>query len=217
MAILAALLAGLWFFLLRGDAVAVPNVVGQTQSQAETTIRDAGFTPQATYEWDSSLATGYVVRTDPAAGTKRDKGSTVTIVVSGAGGGTPEQISVPAVTGLQESDATTALTNAGLVPSITRVSDAASAGTVIQQTPTASSNVPSGSTVTLTVSTGPTSTGTTTSPDTTVPDTTETTETETTETTFPDTTGTVESPPDPRGEDAAPFTDALIGARPAGR
>jgi beta-lactam-binding protein with PASTA domain len=62
--------------------VAVPNVVGQTQGQAQATLTAAGFqvtaNPQPTPDQTKD---GKVLSESPAAGTKAPKGSTVTIAV----------------------------------------------------------------------------------------------------------------------------------------
>jgi eukaryotic-like serine/threonine-protein kinase len=75
--------------------VAVPNVVGQTQGQAQATLTAAGFqvtaNPQATSDQTKD---GKVLSESPAANTKAPKGSTVTIAV-GQFQATTTSITVP--------------------------------------------------------------------------------------------------------------------------
>ena len=165
--LVAALLAGLWYFVRRGEdaTAAVPNVVGRTADEARSAVKDAGLSPSLQYEWSPSVADGTVIRTDPGAGTELDRGAEVHLVVSGTGDtGAQDQVTVPNVAGALEATALDALTGAGLTPSVTRAEDpSVPAGVVIRQDPAPSSRVSRGSTVTLTVSTGSSSGTTTTS------------------------------------------------------
>ncbi len=204
LAILAVVAAGLWYFLLRGDSVTVPNVVGQTAQQAEQTIRDAGLEPRTEREWSASVATGFVIRTDPEGGASQDRGGTVTIVVSGLDAdGTPSEVFVPDVVGRPEAEALQALEGAGLVPSVARTTDAQPEGTVIRLDPSPSSRVATGSSVTVTVSSGPS--GATTSTEATTPG----PETSTSEMTDPPSTDVApDADAAPDGEDSSPpFVD----------
>jgi serine/threonine-protein kinase len=75
--------------------VKVPDVKGQTKSQAKSTLQAAGFTVTTKEQFTSdSTQVGKVIDQSPAAGTKVKKGSGVTITVgkacpppSGGGGG----------------------------------------------------------------------------------------------------------------------------------
>jgi len=64
-----------------GD-VSIPNVVGLTAAQASNQLGQAGFTVTTTSQSSSTNPTGTVISTNPTAGTKAAKGSTVAIVVS---------------------------------------------------------------------------------------------------------------------------------------
>jgi serine/threonine-protein kinase len=71
--------------------VEVPEVVGQSQSDAEATLGDAGFKVKVVErETTDTTQFGTVLRQTPPAGSKEVKGSTVTIIVgvapAGAGG-----------------------------------------------------------------------------------------------------------------------------------
>jgi hypothetical protein len=64
------------------ELVAVPNVVGETQAQAQTDITAVGLTPTVQTAYSNSVAAGLVISQDPAAGTFVGPASVVTIVVS---------------------------------------------------------------------------------------------------------------------------------------
>jgi serine/threonine-protein kinase len=79
------------------------------------------------------------------------KGDTVTLTVIGA----PTQVTVPSVVGENVNSATTQLQQAGFVVSRQQQNSNQPAGTVIAQSPSANAQVDQGSTVTITVSSGP--------------------------------------------------------------
>jgi serine/threonine-protein kinase len=63
----------------------VPDVIGRTEAEARALITSRGFEVVVTYESPSVSCprpSGEVCRQDPAGGTEKDKGSTVTIVVA---------------------------------------------------------------------------------------------------------------------------------------
>jgi len=60
----------------------VPDVVGKTQADAETAIRNAGFEPRVIESADTTEPAGTVIDQSPRAGETPSEGSTVTIVVS---------------------------------------------------------------------------------------------------------------------------------------
>jgi eukaryotic-like serine/threonine-protein kinase len=64
------------------SAAAVPNVTGQSQSQATTTLQSAGFVVVADRVASSSVPAGVVSDQTPAGGVLAQPGTTVTIVVS---------------------------------------------------------------------------------------------------------------------------------------
>jgi serine/threonine-protein kinase len=80
--------------------VVMPNVVGQTQSGAESTLEGQGLVVNVqTVESDSPE--GIVVEQDPETGTELERGETVTIVVSEGPGSRP----MPDMTGQEADDA----------------------------------------------------------------------------------------------------------------
>src|SRR5271154_3823697 len=79
-----------------GMAVAVPNVVGDTQAAATTSITGAGLTLGAVMMQSSStVASGNVISESPAAAASVAKGSAVALVVSSG----PAMVAVPNVVG----------------------------------------------------------------------------------------------------------------------
>jgi serine/threonine-protein kinase len=137
------------------EQIPVPDVTGQDSETANTTLGDAGFAVREVTESSSSVDSGRVIRTEPAAGTQAERGSTVRMVVSS---GAP-QTEVPEVRGLTQADAETALSNEGLSSSVTNTVDDNNVGKVVAQSPSAGQRVSPGSRVALTVaiaSTAPT-------------------------------------------------------------
>jgi serine/threonine-protein kinase len=131
------------------EQVSVPNVVGDTQADATSALKNEGFSVNVVQSSSSSVDKGHVISSNPSAGTSADKGSTVTITVSTG----PASVSVPNVVGYDESSAETALKNAGFDVSVTtEQSSTVAKGKVIKQSATSAT---SGSTITIVVSSGP--------------------------------------------------------------
>jgi hypothetical protein len=99
------------------------------------------------------VASGSVISESPTAGTQVNAGASVNLVVSTG----PAQVAVPNVVGSTQAAASTAITNAGLVVgTVTNASSGTVAsGSVISESPTAGTQVTTGSSVNLVVSTGP--------------------------------------------------------------
>jgi len=138
--------------------VAVPNVVGDTQTSATTAITGAGLVVGTVSQQSSSTAaSGSVISESPAAGTNVASGSAVNLVVSSGSA----QVAVPNVVGDTQTSATTAIAGAGLVVgTVTQQSSStAASGSVISESPAAGTNVASGSAVALVVSSGSASGG----------------------------------------------------------
>ena len=132
--------------------VVVPDVVGQTQSEATAALAKVELVPGTiTYVYDSKVEAGYVKSQDPASGTETNAGTSVALTVSKG-----EQTGqVPNVVGLSETDATAALSSAGFKVTTTKASSLdVAAGKVMSQSPAAGTVVTAGSNVTITVSKG---------------------------------------------------------------
>ena len=134
--------------------VEVPNVVGQAQAAAQAAITAAGLTSSVSVACSDTVPAGNVISQSPAGGSLVAPGSTVGLVVSS--GPCPVLVTVPDVVGVELNAALNALVAAGLLYETVEVcDDNIPAGEVINQDPAGGSSVPEGTTVTLTVSSGP--------------------------------------------------------------
>jgi beta-lactam-binding protein with PASTA domain/Ca2+-binding RTX toxin-like protein len=129
-------------------SIVVPAVVGLTEGGASAALAAAGLTALSDIANSTTAAIGNVIAQTPAAGAIAPAGSTVTIIVSLG-------TRVPSVLGLTQANATSALSAANLVTTVTSVNNAAPAGQVIGQSPAGGANVQPFSAVALTVSLGP--------------------------------------------------------------
>ncbi len=125
--------------------VAVPQVVGQTQTAATAALAAVGFKTSATAAYSTTVISGKVVSQSPASGTAVP-GSTVSLVVSKG----PPPVTVPDVVDMHQAQAEAALRAAGLKVSVNRGSRVV-LDRVISQTPAAGGTVPRGTTVTITI------------------------------------------------------------------
>ena len=140
-----------WVLGLR-SMVAVPKVVGQTQSQAQTTLEASGLRlGQVSQEPTLAVPPGTVVSQTPVAGEEVKQDSAVDISVAAI-----PTVQVPDVVGQLQADAITTLAEAGLrAGTVNYVYDSnVDAGKVGAQTPSANDKVSVGSAVSLTVSMG---------------------------------------------------------------
>jgi len=64
------------------EQIAVPNVRGKAASDAANQLGQAGFRTQSRMDSSDDVDVGFVIRTEPAAGTPLERNSTVTLVVS---------------------------------------------------------------------------------------------------------------------------------------
>ncbi|MEV7756826.1 Stk1 family PASTA domain-containing Ser/Thr kinase [Microbacterium sp. NPDC089180] len=134
------------------NSFTVPNVVDMSYERAVETLEAQELTASRVNEPDADIAAGNVTRTTPDAGTTVASGQQVTVYVSTG----PDTASVPSLEGLSESEARTALQNAGLsVGSIRRTTDPAlSAGTVMSASAEADTQLAKGTAVNLVVASG---------------------------------------------------------------
>ena len=111
----------------------VPDVVGKPQAEAEETLAEANFTPQAE-EVRSTEPAGTVVGQSPAGGATAVQGSLVTIQVSN---GKAPLAQIPNVVGMAESEARKALKAAGFDVSVESLTTERKPldGTVASQSP----------------------------------------------------------------------------------
>jgi beta-lactam-binding protein with PASTA domain/tRNA A-37 threonylcarbamoyl transferase component Bud32 len=152
LALLLLLLGGvLAYALTRPESVLVPTVIGKMQPSAEATLQAAGF-EVAVKSVPNDANSGIVLEQDPTAGSRADKGSTVTITVS-TGLGT---VVVPDVERKPEKRALKTLRDAGLRPKERqRPSGTVKRGFAIGTVPEAGVELERGQPITLFLSTGP--------------------------------------------------------------
>ena len=130
-------------------AIEVRDVTGRTQSDATNLLQGDGFVVTSTTESSDTVPTGRVIRTDPAAGSQKAKGGTITLVVSSGSSSN----TVPSVVGLSQANATSALQSKGFkVNVVTQPTlDQSKDGKVVSESPSGGSDASAGSTVTITV------------------------------------------------------------------
>ena len=123
--------------------VAVPTVTGPTSTYASAAaaLTAAGFVPQQSNLYSSTVPVNQVIGTAPPAGGAQPFGSTVTVQVSLG----PQPVTVPSLDGQSPSAATAALTALGLVPG--GPYGPSGATTVVSTSPSGGTSVPVGSTV----------------------------------------------------------------------
>ena len=135
--------------------VEVPNVIGQSQDDAEATIADAGLRVGDVGDEFSDQPEGTVIGQSPDPGTEVDRGSAVSITVSAG----PATVAVPDILCQDKASARAAVRDAGLEyqegsKTFSDECEGAS-GVVIEQNPAPGTQVQPGTTVTTTVSRGP--------------------------------------------------------------
>jgi serine/threonine-protein kinase len=131
--------------------VRVPSVVGKSEADAVAEITRTGLEARSV-EVNSSQPSGTVTAQAPSAGTTLVAGSEVRINVSSG----PRQVAVPSVIGLLYDTAAGQLQAADFAVARNDVDSDEPKGTVVGQDPAGNSTAAKGSTVTLSVSKGPT-------------------------------------------------------------
>jgi beta-lactam-binding protein with PASTA domain/predicted Ser/Thr protein kinase len=135
------------------EVLAVPEVANLTEADAIEQLQELGFRVRLRGESSDTIPDGFVIATDPPAGTSVESGSIVTVIVSGG----PELFPVPQLFGLTEEEARSLIEEQGFVVGevTTRLSDDEPEGTVIDQDPNAGAPIAPGTTVDLVISGGP--------------------------------------------------------------
>jgi eukaryotic-like serine/threonine-protein kinase len=98
------------------EQAAVPDETGKTLDDARNDLENAGFKVSVTRQPSDTADPDTVLSQNPVGGTQQPKGSTVTLTVAKA----PDDAPVPDETGKQDTDAVSALQDAGFKVSITR-------------------------------------------------------------------------------------------------
>ena len=135
------------------EQVVVEDVKGYKQQDAYDALKELNLSPKIQAVTDDDTAVGYVVKTDPAAGSTVSTGTTVTIYVSS--GPSTESAVIPNIVGYQYSAAKEELEAAGFV--VTAEYDDESdkdENTVLSVSPNEGEKAKKGSVVTVTVSSG---------------------------------------------------------------
>jgi len=145
--------------LSTGNA-SVPDVAGQDEATAKKAIEDAGLKFKKGDDVASTdVERGKAVSSDPAAGSSASAGDTITVHFSSGAAATPTPngtVTIPKnLNGKTVEEATAELQKLGLNVIVDyKSSDKVDTGKVIGTSPKAGDQVPAGSTVNLTVSTG---------------------------------------------------------------
>ena len=129
-----------------------PNLVGLTQSQATDTLANDGLKYTIATTYSDKVAVGDVVSVSPSPGTPVKQGAVITLTVSKG----QQSTAVPNVSGQSQDDATNALKQRGFTVAVATdqvASGTVPKGSVVSYTPKGSA--PAGSTITLTISSGP--------------------------------------------------------------
>lgn len=135
------------------EQVVVEDVKGYKQQDAYDALKALNLSPKIQAVADDDTAVGYVVKTDPAAGSTVSTGTAVTIYVSS--GPSTESAVIPNIVGYQYSAAKEELEAAGFV--VTAEYDDESdkdENTVLSVSPKEGEKAKKGSVVTVTVSSG---------------------------------------------------------------
>jgi eukaryotic-like serine/threonine-protein kinase len=151
--VIAAAIAGFFVYHeLSGSKVKEPVGLyqGERTAQAVRQIKAAHLVPDVKKGPNEKYKKGIVYDQNPDAGSKVDKGGTVTIFVSTG----PPPVPVPDVKGKQWPDAQQTLTNAGLQP-VEVIVPGKTKGEVTATDPPAGKSVPKGSKVRVNVMSGP--------------------------------------------------------------
>jgi serine/threonine-protein kinase len=138
------------------EMVTVPSVIGKSESDATETLVQAGFEVPPAEKESSSEEPGQVLRQEPNAGSKSEKGSLVRLTVSGepdTAGESEALVEVPKVLYISLSSAKKKLTDAGLTVGSIREREHPELGDhrVLSQEPDAGSKVAKGTAVDLVV------------------------------------------------------------------
>lgn len=133
--------------------VEVPDVAGLSESQATDRLIRALLVPETRTRSSDTVPEGSVIGTDPAAGSRVERGGTITVLISsGPEGGTGP--TVPDVIGKDLNAGTNLLKSMGFGAVSTAVNSDQPPGTIVSQDPAGGTRAEPGTTITLTHSGG---------------------------------------------------------------
>lgn len=136
----------------------VPDIVNHEREEAISMVQDAGFTYTLEQAPSDSITKGYVISTDPVDGAAADEGSEIKIIISTG----PETVmtKVPQLKGLSKDAAIAKIESSNLsIGSISTAESDLVAGTVIDQNIAAGTEIEEHTTISITVSSGPSGNG----------------------------------------------------------
>lgn len=134
-------------------SVLLKGILGLSESEAKAKLQAMGISVMVSINYRKDLDDGIVYDMTPSEGSYVQKGSAVTIYVSTSKN--TQTVKVPSVRGLSEADAKSYLENSGFKISIVTANSEKPKGTVIEQDPREDRDAATGSTITLTISSGP--------------------------------------------------------------
>ncbi len=159
--LLVLLIAGLFVLtrLLSGGSdtssglAIVPDVTNLSLTDAFETLQERGFRVSQREQPSSTIAAGFVIETDPPAGTQAERGSTVVVILSVG----PQRFPIPPLAGLTLEAARALIEEQGFILGTvtTTFSDTVEEGLVIDQEPDAGDDAAPGTAVDLEISGGP--------------------------------------------------------------
>ncbi|UMZ01493.1 Stk1 family PASTA domain-containing Ser/Thr kinase [Roseburia rectibacter] len=133
------------------NTVDIPNVVGQSETDASAALTAKGFNVTKTTSYSSSVAEGYVISQTPNGDTQGKEGDTITLEISLGS----EKITVPDVsTSYKSEEQAREMLSQFNVSTTTKYSDT-DAGIVIGQSLAVGTQADPGASITITVSLGP--------------------------------------------------------------
>jgi beta-lactam-binding protein with PASTA domain/predicted Ser/Thr protein kinase len=133
-----------------GSAKIPGGLSGLSQEEAEEKLEGAGFDVRAEKVNSDQVEADLVIRSEPGGGTTATRGSTVVLTISKG----QKLAKVPVLVGTQRSVAVQQIRGRGLTPGVEEEESAKPAGEVIRQAPSAGSELPRGSSVSIVVSKG---------------------------------------------------------------
>jgi serine/threonine-protein kinase len=145
---------GTWYYFAEARWTNTPALDGMTEQDARATLEAAVLGVSTTKEYSETVASGHVIRTDPASGGRILRDGTVALVLSQG----PERFDAPKIVGLTRTEAVNALTKTNLaVGTVAEAYDeTVLAGVVISSSVEPGSKMKRGATVDFVVSKGPT-------------------------------------------------------------
>ena len=153
-AIIAALVAGTAWFLGVGKKVTVPTLTGLTPSAAEAKLKPLDLTLTISgQQFSETVATGYIISTNPTSGVDVRDGSSISAIVSKG----LERYAIPQVAGMSVADATTAIEDSSLTVGgqTSAYDEKIPKGKVVGTNPAANQKLKRDQQVTLIISKGP--------------------------------------------------------------